>query len=696
MTDQALWAAYLADRSQDLFAQIVARHVNMVYGAARRQLRDDHAAQDVTQEVFLALVRKAPTLDPATPLAAWLFRATRLASLAARRAMARRRVHEKEASMAKPQTVAAGPDWPLISAEIDAAVDTLSAPERHALVLRFFAARTHSEIAVALAISEEAAKKRVQRALEALRKVLATRGIGVPEAALGETLTANAFELAPAAVAASIIKAAGAMRALPRPRLHSGMKYAGLATVAAMLLAALIISFMKPAEGPPMAAATAPAPETAPSAPGNPAPATAAATAPAWADLKTIHIRETTYSYHADQEFPLFTSSTLMPQEWWFDLVHNRRRSTSFMSGTRADNSRILERNEQITADGLSFQISHSRKTVTYVRKSPLDTLLECRQIIRSALYKYQNDDMKTFTCTGRQMIDGRPYDTWERLQTLTNPGRFAGYELRLEVWLSPETRQCARDLLWERPNATSDWRPSAFWTTIEPNATLDDKLFEQKTPAGYTAANTPQTATESSISRWSQRFPKAGNAGLIAHVGFMLPDGVIIFPWGIIEGTAKIPPETFTTLQPGDPLPQLPVKATQLTTLPDVARPEKIRTYLARHLAMTTSKGKSVEWVLYLPLDRQLSPPLAGGYLAWACIQGTPGLTQVNPIHVEALSTADFDGFVGQAMKELSDDGKPPAGISYDAVDKLARRLIPELPATAPSTAPATTSAAP
>src|SRR6266480_4458487 len=75
--DSRLLDEFLRTRSQDAFAALVRRHVDLVYSAARRQLGGNcAAAEDATQAVFLLLAQKADQLG-GTLLCAWLFATTR-------------------------------------------------------------------------------------------------------------------------------------------------------------------------------------------------------------------------------------------------------------------------------------------------------------------------------------------------------------------------------------------------------------------------------------------------------------------------------------------------------------------------------------------------------------------------------------------------------------------------------------------
>ncbi len=206
--DRQLLRRYAVDGSEAAFREIVERYLNLVYSAALRRVGNDaHLAQDVSQLVFTDLARKIRSLPENVVLAGWLHRATRFAAAQAMRTNQRRLRREQEAVAMNELQTESGPDWQAIRPALDDALDELNQSDRDALLLRFFEQRSLAEVGRALGANEDAARKRVSRAIDKLRTILVRRGLTTTAATLSGIISANAVQLAPAGLATTLASA---------------------------------------------------------------------------------------------------------------------------------------------------------------------------------------------------------------------------------------------------------------------------------------------------------------------------------------------------------------------------------------------------------------------------------------------------------------------------------------------------------
>jgi RNA polymerase sigma factor (sigma-70 family) len=208
ISDTELLRRYIEDRSEPAFAGLVQRHVGLVYSAAvRRTDGDVSLAEDVTQNVFTLLAVEASRLQRHTVLSGWLYVATRHAAANTMRAERRRKIRETEAH-AMHEMSTPNPSWNQLRPELDRVMDELNASDRDAVLLRYFENRPYAEIGSTFRISEDAARMRVDRALDKLRGLLAQRGISSTAAALGTVLATQASAAAPTGLAAFVTSGA--------------------------------------------------------------------------------------------------------------------------------------------------------------------------------------------------------------------------------------------------------------------------------------------------------------------------------------------------------------------------------------------------------------------------------------------------------------------------------------------------------
>ena len=204
-TDMELLREYARQNSEAAFAELVRRHVNLVYSAALRHVGMAAQAEEISQAVFVILARKAARLREGIVLEAWLFETTRLTALSFLRGERRRQFREQEAYMQSTlNEFTSDPAWQQLSPLLDEAMMKLARDEREAVVLRFFKERSLGEVAAALNIKEPAAQKRVSRALEKLQKFFLRRGVDSTTDAIAVTVAANSVHAAPASLAKTI------------------------------------------------------------------------------------------------------------------------------------------------------------------------------------------------------------------------------------------------------------------------------------------------------------------------------------------------------------------------------------------------------------------------------------------------------------------------------------------------------------
>src|SRR5213594_4758723 len=113
--DLTLLREYAERNSEEAFATLASRHINLVYSVALRQVRDPHLAEEITQAVFIILARKAASLGPKTILPGWLCRAARYASANALTIQRRGQRREQEAHLQSILNESETSDWPQIA-----------------------------------------------------------------------------------------------------------------------------------------------------------------------------------------------------------------------------------------------------------------------------------------------------------------------------------------------------------------------------------------------------------------------------------------------------------------------------------------------------------------------------------------------------------------------------------------------------
>ena len=204
--DHALLHQFAADQSEAAFAALVNRHLPLVHSAALRRAHGNaHLAAEIAQVTFIILARKAGDISAKTVLTGWLYRTTQYVAADALRQKLRRQQREHqaylEATMTPNETNEA---WQQLAPVLDEAMHALRTADRDAVLLRYFENKSLADVGAALGVTEDAARVRVNRALDKLRALLAKQGIKFGATLLATAVVENSVQAAPTALAATI------------------------------------------------------------------------------------------------------------------------------------------------------------------------------------------------------------------------------------------------------------------------------------------------------------------------------------------------------------------------------------------------------------------------------------------------------------------------------------------------------------
>ena len=204
--DDELFRIFLTTGEESPFAELVRRHLGLVHSAAMRITCQTGLAEEVSQLVFTKLAQVRSPLATGLSIVTWLHRTTRSTAIDLVRAETRRRKREKTAaSLAMNQTLI---PWDEISPILDDVINKLPEDERHAVLCRFFGGQSHADLARSLGLSQDAARMRVNRALEKIRRLLGKKGITTTASALSVALPSHVFAAPTTGLASTVASTA--------------------------------------------------------------------------------------------------------------------------------------------------------------------------------------------------------------------------------------------------------------------------------------------------------------------------------------------------------------------------------------------------------------------------------------------------------------------------------------------------------
>jgi RNA polymerase sigma factor (sigma-70 family) len=242
MTDEQALADFAKTRSAQAFTLLVQRYVDLVHSTAARMARDAHLAEDVTQAVFIVLARRAYSINPKY-LAGWLVNTARLASRDALRSRSRQQKHEAEAAHMRSEIQSGEePTAEQVTPLLDDALARLSEVDRSSVVMRFLQGRSFSDVGQALGISDEAARKRVERSIEKLRSYLYKHGITPSIGGLAVTLAAHQAKPAPALTTSQAVAVISSHSARAAASIAKGVVWTMSIAKAQVVTVAILVS----------------------------------------------------------------------------------------------------------------------------------------------------------------------------------------------------------------------------------------------------------------------------------------------------------------------------------------------------------------------------------------------------------------------------------------------------------------------
>jgi RNA polymerase sigma factor (sigma-70 family) len=221
-----------ARRREELaFTELVRRHVDLVFATALRKVDDPGAAEEVAQNVFVALARKAWQFAPDDSLPSWLYRSTLLEAKEWWRGELRRR-HREQTAADLGTTMKKSDEQPVLCSLVpllDEALLSLREKDRSSLLLRFYENQPWREVGAELGVTEDAAQKRVGASLEKLVRFFQRRGYKTATTLTMAAVLHQTAASASATVASSVFQAA--MQASAPTLLGTGAWLARLASL---------------------------------------------------------------------------------------------------------------------------------------------------------------------------------------------------------------------------------------------------------------------------------------------------------------------------------------------------------------------------------------------------------------------------------------------------------------------------------
>ena len=205
--DQKLLEQFVRHGDEQAFREFVACYAGLVHQAALRRTGRHQLAEEVSQNVFCAVVKKASSLlKHPERIPGWLHRA---AVFESSKVMRKERSFQKRKQMQHPddipETVEPGQNaWMLALPQLDSALNRLSDSERQVILQHYFEGKTFPQIAAQQSRPAGTVQKQCRRAVEKLSRLLKKKGVAISATAVATGLSPQLAKAASPAFAKAV------------------------------------------------------------------------------------------------------------------------------------------------------------------------------------------------------------------------------------------------------------------------------------------------------------------------------------------------------------------------------------------------------------------------------------------------------------------------------------------------------------
>ncbi len=374
---------------------------------------------------------------------------------------------------------------------------------------------------------------------------------------------------------------------------------------------------------------------------------------------KTLHIKGKLF-------FPEDKDAGFAEIEHWIDIENSR---WHFVKPSYTINNGDVDfyiTEEIFDGSNTKVSINHREKKYTYFKLSEFQKNLQIQRSIVTLLQLTcgQPEMFDTYQIQGQEVIDGQTYNLWEGVVDL---GKM---KFKIQNWLSPDTGQLARTVIWRTVDG-DEWGKQCEFETVEMNIPIDESVFELQGPTDYVASNSIETAIDMGSGK---SIGGMQTVHLERYFLFALPENCLVMCWRneLLENPKK-ESQYFDDLQFGGPVPKLPAEVYALKT--KIGRREYF--WHGKHLTYTQKNGKYYEWALYTP---EKSPPTKPRHVySYTLVyrmnnDDRASVTLSSSPDITIEDERNFEKLVIEAMKELSDDSALPIEMTLEQVLNLAQ----------------------